>query len=352
MAKLGVYKYIAFMFLVVTLLTSIFTLFGLFGGNANPANETAMAMLVYILPMLVWTNVILLIYWLVRRRWHWSLIPFITLLCCIPYSKTFFQLGLFPTNVEGMRTMKVATYNVALFGREVMGFKAEDILSEMKRQNVDILCFQEYMQRSGNKDNTEKYLRHFGHVAKGHDDMIIFSRFPINSSGTINFMNRTNNSSMWADIDVNGTIIRVFNVHLETTGFNRVLRNAAKQELSGRHVEDNALVRSIYDNYTLGMVNRAIQADIVAKEMEKSPYPIILCGDFNDVPYSYVYKLMKGDLIDGFKECGKGFMFTMRGKKKVRIDYIFHDKSLKGAEYYKEDLSYSDHYPVFMKIAY
>jgi endonuclease/exonuclease/phosphatase family metal-dependent hydrolase len=57
-------------------------------------------------------------------------------------------------------------------------------------------------------------------------------------------------------------------------------------------------------------------------------------------------------MVDGFRECGKGFMYTFRGgKKMVRIDYIFHDASLKGVEYYRSDLTYSDHYPVFMKIA-
>ena len=85
--------------------------------------------------------------------------------------------------------------------------------------------------------------------------------------------------------------------------------------------------------------------------MRESEVPIIVCGDFNDVPYSYVYNTMLGDKIDGFKECGSGFMHTFRGgKKMVRIDYIFHDEALKGLTYYKKDLSYSDHYPVFMKL--
>ena len=61
---------------------------------------------------------------------------------------------------------------------------------------------------------------------------------------------------------------------------------------------------------------------------------------------------MARDKIDGFRECGSGFMYTYRGgNKKVRIDYIFHDKELEGLSYYKKELSYSDHYPVFMRIA-
>jgi len=36
----------------------------------------------------------------------------------------------------------------------------------------------------------------------------------------------------------------------------------------------------------------------------------------------------------------------------VRIDYIFHSKEMEGISYYKKDLSYSDHYPVFMRVGF
>ena len=156
---------------------------------------------------------------------------------------------------------------------------------------------------------------------------------------------------MWANINVNGKSVRVFNVHLETTGFSRTLHQAAKLQNKGIKVEDNALINAIYGNYTLGMIVRAGQANMVAMEMRDSNLPCIVTGDFNDVPYSYVYNTMMGDnMVDGFKECGKGFMSTYRGKKPVRIDYIMHDKSLAGSTYYTKDLTYSDHIPVFMTI--
>ena len=37
MGKLAIYKYLSFMVLVVTMLTSVFIILGLFGGNSNPA---------------------------------------------------------------------------------------------------------------------------------------------------------------------------------------------------------------------------------------------------------------------------------------------------------------------------
>ena len=351
MGKKAIYKFISFMILVVTMLMATFTLFGIFGGSADPTSSTALAMLVYILPILIAGNVITLIFWSIRRHWHWTPMPIIAILFSIPYMGTLYQVKIFKGWKNTSNALTVATYNVARFGRETSGFKAEDILSEMKKHEVDILCMQEYLNTSGDKLNSDKYKEKFPFMATGYDDMVIYSRYPIKDFETISFGSHTNNSAMWADISIKGKMVRVFNVHLETTGFNRTIHNVAKIQAQGLEVEENSIIRALWGNYTMGMAVRAQQADMVAKQIADSPHPVIVCGDFNDVPYSYVYKTMLGDLEDGFKECGEGFMFTYRGAKSVRIDYIFHDKSMDGIDYYKQNLSYSDHYPVYMEIA-
>ena len=350
MGKLAVQKYFSFMMLIVSFLLMIFTLVGLYGGEVQPAGNTARAMLVYALPLLIIANVVFLIYWLARLRFHWALMPLITLLCCIPYVGTIYQFGSTDEKADIKSGIKLATYNVARFSGETTGFIAQDILAEMKRQKVDIACIQEYNDFSGDKKNSESYKDYFPHSAFGNNDMVIYSRYPIVNKKNIDF-EQTNNSAMWVEVNVNDNIYRIYNVHLETTGFNSALHQAAKLSKKGVEVEGNAIVNAIYGNYTVGMIARSGQANMLAMDMRESEAPVIVCGDFNDVPYSYVYNTMLGDKIDGFKECGSGFMYTYRGDKKVRIDYIFHDKGLEGISYYKKELSYSDHYPVFMRIA-
>ena len=350
MGKLAVQKYFSFMMLIISFLLMVFTFVGLFGGDVQPAGNTARAMLVYALPLLIVGNIIFLIYWLIRLRFHWALMPFITLLCCISYIRTLYQFGSTDEKADAKAGIKLATYNVARFSGETTGFMAQDILSEMKRQKVDVVCFQEYSDFSGDKKNSDSYREYFPHMAVGENDMVIYSRYPITQTKTINF-EMTNNSAMWSEINFNGTQYRVYNVHLETTGINSMLRRAGKLQAQGIDIEGNRLLNAIYGNYTIGMIARSGQANMLAMDMRESEVPVIVCGDFNDVPYSYVYNTMLGDKIDGFKECGTGFMYTYRGNKKVRIDYIFHDKELEGISYYKKELSYSDHYPVFMRIA-
>ena len=354
MGKLAVYKYVAMMFLVLQIIVSAFTIAALYGGDVNPIGHNARAMLVYVLPLLIMANVLLLVYWLVRRRWFHALIPVLTVAFCIPYMGTLYQFGSQDTKADAKTGLKIASYNVAMFGRETSGFMAQDILAEMRRQKVDVLCMQEYNETSGDKKNSDSYKEYFPYLQVGRSDMVIYSRYPIKDSKTILF-DDTNNSAMWADIEINGSEIRVFNVHLQTTGINRTLHHAAKQMQMGPQdfdVSNSRLLNAIYGNYMLGIMFRVGQAHTVANEKRSSEKPCILCGDFNDVPYSYVYNTMLGNMVDGFKECGSGFMYTMRDKHKpVRIDYIFHDQSLKGLSYYKGNLTNSDHFPVFMKIA-
>ena len=350
MGKLAVQKYFSFTILIVTVLLMIFTIVGLYGGDVQPAGNTARAMLVYALPVLIAADFVLLVFWLVMRRWHWALIPLIAILCCIPYSQTIYQFGSIDATADSKPGVKIATYNVARFSRETSGFIAQDILSEMKKQKVDVVCFQEYNDQCGDKKNSDSYKDYFPYMAMGESDMMIYSRYPIIKSKNLNF-EMTNNSAMWADINVKGTVLRVYNAHLETTGINTTLHKAGKLINQGLDVESNALLRAFYGNYTLGMIARSGQANVLAMDMRDCELPVIVCGDFNDVPYSYVYNTMLGDKVDGFKECGSGFMYTFRGgNKKVRIDYIFHDKGMTGLSYYKRELSYSDHNPVFMKI--
>ena len=350
MGRLAVYKYVAMMFLTAQMIISVMTFMGLYGGDVSPIGHTAGAMLVYILPVLILANAVLLVYWLVRRRWLFAIIPVVTLLCCIPYIGTLVQFRSLDKKADAQAGLKIASYNVAMFGRETSGFMAQDILAEMRRQKVDILCMQEYNETSGDKKNSESYKEYFPYMAVGRNDMVIYSRYPIKASKAI-FFDYTNNSAQWADIEVKGHEIRVFNVHLQTTGISGTLHQADKLRIQNYEVENSRLLSAIFGNYTLGMMFRATQAITVANEKRSCEKPVVLCGDFNDVPYSFVYNTLLGHMVDGFKECGSGYMYTFRGKKAVRIDYIFHDPVLKGLTYYRSDLTYSDHYPVFMKIA-
>ena len=88
--------------------------------------------------------------------------------------------------------------------------------------------------------------------------------------------------------------------------------------------------------------------ELFIKHKEESPYKMIICGDFNNTAFSYVYKEIKGNLKDAFKIAGNGFGRTYDFKFfPVRIDFIFANKELEITAFKTFDNKYSDHYPIF-----
>ena len=81
---------------------------------------------------------------------------------------------------------------------------------------------------------------------------------------------------------------------------------------------------------------RASQIKIIEQNMKESPYPIIICGDFNDTPLSYTYKKIKSNLIDSFTISGSGIGDSYVKIPMLRIDYIFHDNKFKSYNYQKQ----------------
>ena len=94
-------------------------------------------------------------------------------------------------------------------------------------------------------------------------------------------------------------------------------------------------------------MRRAPQAMDVAAQIEASPYPVIVCGDFNDTPASFAYGRIARGLHDAFVERGSGASGTYdRLFNMFRIDYIMVSDGLEVVNYYTFDEVYSDHMPV------
>ena len=148
--------------------------------------------------------------------------------------------------------------------------------------------------------------------------------------------------SLIADVRINNQYIRVINNHFETTSVNayRGIITAPGKSLKVRVKAVKDLILKMKSNYQ----KRVEQADTIRAEIERSPYPGLVCGDFNDTPASYTYHRTREDLVDGFRDCGSDYQYTFRQLYRLwRIDYVFYSESLKGQDCFSPDVSYSDH---------
>lgn len=316
----------------------------------NPSVFTAPLFFgLYFIP-LVFLNLLLLIISLIKRS-STAWIPFIALLPAILLAELFIRWGDIEQGADGQE-LKICTYNVGLFvqGRDKMSsLDAITGIKEMvKKENPHILCFQEYLTKeiSTLQEQFPQYPYLTYHLFTGRGGVqfgnVTLSQYPIVESGKITFK-RSTNLCIWSDIEVDDRVLRVYNTHLEShsISFTALLKRVREN----RKVSEE--IYTLHDKVAVTFKRRSLQVDSLIKHIEATALPSIVCGDFNDTPISYTYRVLSRNRVDTFKESGKGFSSTYSLLwPLLRIDYILTPKEIWSAKLTTNRVNYSDHYPV------
>src|SRR5690606_32460106 len=144
------------------------------------------------------------------------------------------------------------------------------------------------------------------------------------------------NNKKFSLLDVHLSSVRFGNKEFEY--LKDVKNNAVEEQNKSKYLANKLMYAS-----SIG----AGVANAVSKFAAEANYPLIICGDFNDMPGSYVYNTVKGDLNDAFVAKGWGLGATYQKILPIlRIDYILYDKHLFKVEGYKKyPTELSDHNP-------
>jgi endonuclease/exonuclease/phosphatase family metal-dependent hydrolase len=202
---------------------------------------------------------------------------------------------------------------------------------------IKALKFKDYLYSYQLRDDFDNY-HHFG--------ILVLSKFPIIRKQTmVNNPNTYNATFQFIDVVVKSDTLRIFNVHLQSLKFSQENLNYLDK---GRIKTDAAAEsKSVIIKIKSGIIKRASQASFIKDEMNHSPYPIILCGDFNDVPVSYAYETIGKGLQNAFVQKGSGISRTFTGiSPTLRIDNIFADKVFKVTQFIRIKKVLSDHFPI------
>ncbi|WP_372755520.1 endonuclease/exonuclease/phosphatase family protein [Mariniflexile sp.] len=287
-------------------------------------------------PFLILVNVLFFLYWLFRVRKQ----LFLSLVILVIGQLVFGSLYKFSSSKknEDPNNFKVMNYNVRLFNLfEWIPDKEIDtkIIEFIKKEDPAILCIQDYHPRKNNDLAFFKYKYEHLSGKKIKNGQAIFSKFRIINSGSVEFPNTFNNA-IFADIVKGKDTIRVYNIHLESLRINTQIDSLTKEN-------SERIFKRVSSTFKM----QQSQTEMLLKHQSESRYKTIICGDFNNTAFSYVYRKIKGDLKDTFLEAGNGFGRTYDFKFfPVRIDFIFADPAfaVNGFKAYNEH--YSDHYPI------
>ncbi len=271
--------------------------------------------------------------------------------------------------------LRVMSWNVAQF--DVLGYKKNpavknQMISLINEYDPDIACFQEMVAGDTATDLNTSYYKRYPFFAlldfeksfrftndfycyntkedylyKQHFGLIIFSKYPIINKQTRMFYPYDYNSIFqFADIRKGSDTIRVFNIHLQSLKFHGANLHYIENP-SFENKEDLKRTRYVIGKLKWGFLNRQVQAERIRDEISRSPYPVILCGDFNDVPNSYAYETIGDGLNNTFEKKGSGIGRTFSGvSPTLRIDNIFCSPTINVLQFNRIPKILSDHFPV------
>ncbi len=272
---------------------------------------------------------------------------------------------------EETETLHVMSYNVRLFDlyEWTMSEKYENkdsIFHYLERENPDIVCFQEFYHQDKPTNfptrdalrkilDTKDYHERYSHKLSGRQNfgVAMLSKYPMIAKGDVVFKDddhNDNNYCIYADIVKGQDTFRIYNVHLQSIKFKQD-DYAVFGERSNQPTTKNSRIKMMLDKLRIAFPKRADQALTVMEHINSSPFPVVICGDFNDTPLSYTYNQFNQRMIDAFRSCSSGIGATYSGRVPAgRIDYIFHSKNLKSYQFKIQEETYSDHRAISCRI--
>lgn len=367
-------KIFAVSFICSNLILLLFYLSACLVPFLNAGNHWFIALLGLAFPLLFFAILGFCIYWLIRKsKWLFPSVAALVLgwqqiaVSFVFNTKKYFIVTKQP------ETLRVLSWNLSSWGETnrynwVKANYRNKMIDLIKKTGADVLCFQEYIFLDDPKfrDSIIPKLKEQGYLysfsAKTNytgrvyrstriTSVIILSKYPFADTAMYTYGDKDLAEHLiYADVQFNKQLIRVFTTHLQSVSLNiqeypslDKLKNVDKGQLK----ESKTVIGKLKRAYQY----RSIQADTVHQKIKESLYPVIVCGDFNDVPNSYTYFTIKDGLQDAFLKKGNGFGRTFRHiSPTLRIDYIMADKKFTVKQFNKIEVPYSDHYPIVADI--
>ena len=329
----------------------------------NPAKLWYVSFTGLIFPVLAGANLLLLLFWIIVRK-KLALVSLLPLLACIPTIRktiAFHPKQTFHAVKEGTH-LRIATWNVGL-----MNLMAKDtqiaiegnleILNAIRQSNADVVCLQEFLtnrEPNGHYNfldsikRTMNYPYHYFKIDNDEDFFVsgtaILSRLPIADSMAIAFAGPFRGSVVKAAIKFGNDTIDIISSRLQSLNFKRDeyaifsnLKKAKPKALKG----SRTMLKKL--RYAYG--EREEQVKIIDSLLGLSSRPSIFTGDLNDVPASFAYHKIRGEMQDAWLTKGWGIGRTFRKiSPTLRIDYIFYGKPFKAIQTKRLLTTGSDHY--------
>lgn len=302
-----------------------------------PNKFPTLALLSLLVPLLIILNIIFAIYWAFQLHRRFFLSAIVVVITYF-YFNAFYKISSEGDVSKYENHLTVMSYNVRLFNnyeKKSASNGSKTMQSYIESENPDVICFQEYYLP--NKIDFSAYPYRYEHFKTPKIKLgnAIFSKYPLINKGAFDFKN-TGNNTIYADVVKNKDTLRVYSAHLQSIGI--------LPEVKFLQDADNKRLR---DKFTSAFEKQQIQINAIQNHKRQTQHPVIICGDFNNTPFSYSYRKMKANMKDAFLEKGNGLGTTfLFDSFPLRIDYILSSEKFDIISFKTLKNTFSDHYAI------
>ena len=288
-------------------------------------------------PFLIIANTLFLIYWTLKLKKQFVISALVLTIGWL-ISSSFYQFS--EKKIILNDDIKLMSYNVRMFNHykwnddSKLDQKAFDFIQQ---QSPDILVLQEFYQSPKiSFSYPYKYIK--TKSKKSKFGLAIYSNYKIINSGSFDFEKSANNI-IFADIIKDNDTIRIYNIHLESLKIN------PNKEYFGE--ENN---EKLFGRLQSTFKKQATQTEQFLSHERKWHGKKIVCGDFNNTAFSWVYNKISQNKKDAFIEAGKGFGKTFDYPFPLRIDFILASNQIEINQFKTFSEKFSDHFPILARI--
>lgn len=347
-------KYIRSLLLGANVLCVVLLVLCAFSVRISPEHFKLLVAYGLSFPAYLLATLFFLVVWLIFKP-RYSLISAIGLICAWPSVWTYCPLNFPDPHPKGC--IKVVSFNskaFSLFESAQNGVLDTRSLDYVMNSHADIICIQEAAYWDGDDSKRViarlRQLPYYDTLRVGKDNALGFAtRFKVIRKERIASNLKEHGSVAYTLVD-NGDTIIVINNHFVSNNISP--EDKAKYKHLVKTPSDSGMpstlryfVRKVGD----AGVERARQAELVEKYIEQHQNcPMILCGDFNDSPISYVHHTLRRHLRDAYTMSGfgPGISYHEAGMY-FRLDNILCSRHWKAYDARVESgKGSSDHYPI------
>lgn len=344
--------------LTVNILVIVLMLATGYAGYISPPDHPYLSLIGFAFPAFACLNLAMMAVWLTIRK-RWVIVPFAGFVIAYQPVRTYCPLNRAQDIPQG--SLKVLSYNILGYNYEAAPREqANPILKYICDSGADIVCLQEhdliYGQDSLRAVLKDIYphrdtLQSYGYLKPAGDPIAIYSRYPIIHKEHIHARTKGNTFGVFV-LDIDGQPVHVINAHLETVGLTIEEKTNFQDMVHGKREKEDVRreSRNIIRKLAESTAMRARQADAIAEYIAGHPdQRIILCGDLNDHPLSYVHHTIARGMTDCYAESGNlpGYSFSYHSMY-VRIDNIMCSRHYRPAGCtVDKSIDLSDHYPIY-----